>query len=143
MGKPTLQTQSVPVSLIPLPGTPCFPRSPAQSSGSTQITLQLHSTLTPVCDRSTSSGSTHTAPMSIELLDRAPALLLHTNSDRIRRSPATCSPITVFTRMQSSARLPSPTLHRWGEVPIRHIASCCSGLSCRSFPSSRPYDPVR
>jgi len=128
--------------LIPLPEMPCFPRSPAQSSDSTQITLQLHSTLTPVCDNSTSSDSTHTAPMSMERLDRVPTLPLHTNSGRIRRSPATCSPITALTQMPSFATPPSPALHRWGEVLIQRIASCCSVLSCRSFPSSRPYDPV-
>ena len=97
--------------------TPYPSHSPTQSLGSTQTMLQPHSTITAVCDDSTSSVSTHTAPTSMKLLDYVPRPTVSTYSNRMRRSQATCPPITVITPMPSSTTLPLPILYSWGEVP--------------------------
>jgi len=64
--------------------SPCPSRSPTQSLDSTQTMLRPHSALVPVCDDSTSSDSTHTAPTSMKLLDCVAKLTVSTCSNRIR-----------------------------------------------------------
>ena len=103
--------------------TPCPLRSLIQSLDSTQTMPQPHSTLVPVCDDSTSSDSTHTAPTLTKSLDCAAKLTVSTYSSRIRRSQATCPPITVITPMPSSTTLPLPILYSWGEALTWHVAS--------------------
>jgi len=118
---------------------PCLPSSPTQSSDSTQITLQHHSTRAPVCDSSMNSEPTCTAPMSTKPLDRVLAVLLPTNSNRIRLLPTICSPITAITPIPSSAILHLPTLRRWREVLVQRTASQRWAPSCQSYPSLCPY----
>ena len=107
-----------PTCLIPPLETPCFPPSPTQSSDSTRIMFQLHFTRAPVCDKPINSDSTRTAPMSTKALDCVLTILLPTNSNRVRRLPTICYPITVITPIPSSEILPLPTLRRWREVLV-------------------------
>ena len=70
--------------LIPPLEMPCFPPSPTQSSDSTQIMLQPHSTRVLVCEKSTNSDYIHTAPTSTDPLHCVLTILLPTHSNRIQ-----------------------------------------------------------